>query len=49
MLNKLSSLYITGLDVLDNLDEIKICTKYKIGDQIIDGILPTSIEEFGKL
>lgn len=45
----MSSLYITELDVLDNLDEIKICRKYKLGDQELDGALPTIIDDFGKL
>jgi adenylosuccinate synthase len=47
MLNKLSSLFITGLDVLDDLEEIKVCSKYKIGETIVDGILPPLINEFG--
>lgn len=49
MLNKLSSLYITELDVLDNIEEIKICKKYKSGENIVDGVLPALIDDFGKL
>lgn len=48
MLNKLSSLYVTGLDVLDNLDKVKICTKYKIGNEETSGVIPTLIDDFGK-
>jgi adenylosuccinate synthase len=49
MLNHLSSIYLTGLDLLDELDEIKICKKYKIGETEVEGIHPTLIEDFGKL
>ncbi len=48
MLNRLSSLFVTELDVLDDLDEIKICHRYKQGDQITDGVLPPLISEFEK-
>ena len=34
-INGLSSLAITKLDVLDTLDEIKICTGYRYGDRIL--------------
>ena len=34
-INGLSSLAITKLDVLDTLEEIKICTGYKYGDRIL--------------
>ena len=49
MLNQLSSIYLTGLDLLDELDEIKICKKYKIGESEIEGIHPTLIDDFAKL
>ena len=49
MLNYLSSIYLTQLDVLDELDEIKICQKYKIDDQEVEGIHPTMINDFEKL
>ena len=45
----MSSLYLTGLDLLDNLDKIKICTKYRRGEEEIEGIVPTLIDDFGKL
>lgn len=40
-------LAITLLDVLSVVDEIKICIKYKLNDQIIDYV-PASIEEYKK-
>lgn len=49
MLNHLSSVYLTDLDVLDDLDEIKFVKKYKIGDQEVEGIHPTLINDFEKL
>lgn len=49
MLNHLSAIYLTGLDILDELDEIKICRKYKIGESEIEGIHPTLIDDFAKL
>ena len=48
-LNKVSSLYLTGLDALDELDKIKLCKTYKRGDEIVEGTIPTIIDEFGKL
>lgn len=51
--NKLSSLFVTHLDLLDDLDEIKICTGYTIGEgekmQHFSGSLPATIKEFGKM
>lgn len=35
-LNSLTSLAITKLDVLDDLDEIKICTGYKVNETLIN-------------
>ena len=49
MLNRVSSLFVTGLDVLDGISEIKMCTKYKLGDKEVDGVLPATIDDFGKL
>ena len=40
---------MTELDVLDELDEIKMCTKYNLGNEEYTGILPTLIDDFGKL
>lgn len=58
-LNSISSLFVTHLDLLDELDEIKVCTAYtqKIPPtedgkeatiERIKGRLPASIHEFGK-
>eukprot|EP00347_Sterkiella_histriomuscorum_P010095 403338695 len=49
MLNHLSSIYLTGLDLFDELDEIKICKGYKIGETEVEGIHPTLIDDFAKL
>lgn len=49
LLNRLSSLFLTELDVLDDLEEIKVCKKYKLGDEIVDGVLPPLISDFGKM
>lgn len=60
MLNQLSSLYLTDLDVLDELDDIKICKSYKYtkpglkeGDASteveVEGIHPTIINDFENL
>jgi adenylosuccinate synthase len=59
LLNHLSSLYLTDLDVLDELDEIKICKKYKIAvgqnedgskkEIEVEGIHPTIINDFENL
>jgi len=46
-INYLSSLYLTGLDVLDDLDKIKICTQYKLKGEIVEG-MPSLIDEFGE-
>ncbi len=35
MVNGVDYLAITKLDVLDDLDEIKICTAYKVGDKVM--------------
>lgn len=43
--NGMTSICLTKLDVLDTLDEIKVCTKYKIGDQIVDNF-PMDLDDF---
>ncbi|MCP3961662.1 MAG: adenylosuccinate synthase [bacterium] len=35
MLNGTNALALTKLDVLDDLDEIKVCTGYRLGDELI--------------
>lgn len=49
IINNLSSLYITGLDVFDELDEIKICQKYKSGDVVVEYGFPALIDDLSKL
>ncbi|PPE67649.1 adenylosuccinate synthase [Caldimonas caldifontis] len=44
LINGLSGLCITKLDVLDGLDEIKICVGYELGGQRID-ILPLDADD----
>jgi adenylosuccinate synthase len=46
-INSIDSLAITKLDVLDNLDEIKVCVKYKIGTKTFDEI-PYNIKDLEK-
>jgi adenylosuccinate synthase len=36
-INGYDLLNLTKLDVLDSLDEIKVATKYKLGDQELEG------------
>lgn len=60
MLNKLSSIYLTNLDALDELEDIKICKRYKIEGTVnedgtkqpdfeVEGIHPTIIGELERL
>jgi len=44
IINGISGLCITKLDVLDGLPEILICTGYKLGGQIVD-VLPLDADE----
>jgi len=48
MLNDYSSLNITKLDILDDLDEIKIGVEYRIKGKKID-YMPAQIEELGQV
>lgn len=45
--NSLTSLCITKLDVLDGLEELKICVAYKCGDTQYD-VPPTDIDTYSK-
>ena len=40
VINNLDSLVITKLDVLDSLEEIKICTGYRYKGQLLDSFPP---------
>ncbi len=44
IINGISGLCITKLDVLDGLPEIRICTGYKLGDRLLD-VLPLDADE----
>jgi adenylosuccinate synthase len=44
IINGISGLCITKLDVLDGLDEIKICVGYKLGARSLD-VLPLDADE----
>lgn len=49
-MNKLSSVFLTHLDLLDDLDEIKVCTSYKSASgEVTKGRIPATIKEFGTL
>lgn len=48
MINNLSSINLTKLDVLTGLEEIKIGVNYKINGDVIDYI-PSTIEELAKV
>lgn len=47
--NMLSSIFLTHLDLLDDLDEIKVCTGYTTESGQIKNRLPTTIRELGQL
>jgi len=48
MINDYTSINITKLDVLDDLDEIKIGARYTLNGKVID-YMPSVIEEFAKV
>ncbi|EGR29579.1 hypothetical protein IMG5_152900 [Ichthyophthirius multifiliis] len=48
MINKFSSINITKLDVLDQMDQIKIATKYLIDGKEI-GYMPSTIDELSQV
>jgi adenylosuccinate synthase len=48
MLSGVTQLAITKLDVLNDLEKIKICTKYKLGNKEID-YFPANIEQVKKV
>jgi adenylosuccinate synthase len=49
-INKLSSIFLTHLDLLDDLDEIKICTGYRWPDgSVTRSRLPATIREFSQV
>lgn len=40
MVNNLSSIAVTKLDILSGIEKIKICTSYKIGESIYENVTP---------
>lgn len=48
MINDYTSINITKLDVLDDLDEIQIGARYKLNGKVID-YMPSVIEEYAKV
>lgn len=47
-ISDIDSIALTKLDVLDDLDEIKICTAYRIDGEILLS-MPQTLEEWGKV
>lgn len=46
--NGITNLALTKLDVLSGFEEVKVCTRYRLGDQEIDSF-PVSAETLGKV
>ncbi len=44
-INGFTHLAMTKLDVLDHFDTIKICTRYQVGDEIIDYVPETALQD----
>lgn len=47
-INGFTGIAVTKLDVLDNFTTLKICTGYKVGDEIIDYLPETSLQEIAE-
>lgn len=47
-LNGFSEIAVTKLDVLDTFKTVKICTGYKLGEQIIDYVPETSLQDIAE-
>lgn len=48
LINGCTSINLTKLDVLSGLKELKICTSYKFGEEVLQGEIPPGIEDFEK-
>lgn len=49
-INKLSSIFLTHVDLLDHLEEIKVCTGYRgLDGTVTQGRMPATIKEFSTL
>jgi adenylosuccinate synthase len=47
-LNGVSGFCVTKLDVLDGFDEIRVCTAYRLGDEVLDAP-PLDVEDWARL
>ncbi len=47
-INGFTHIAITKLDVLDHFETIKICTRYKVGDEVIDFVPETALQEIAE-
>ena len=47
-INGFTHIAVTKLDVLDHFEKIKICTAYKVGDETIDYIPETALQEIAE-
>ncbi|MCW8871574.1 MAG: adenylosuccinate synthase [Xanthomonadales bacterium] len=47
-LNGVSGFCVTKLDVLDGFDEIRICTAYRLGDEVLDAP-PLDVQDWARL
>ena len=47
-LNGVSGFCVTKLDVLDGFDEIRICTAYRLGDEVLDSP-PLDVQDWARL
>ena len=48
-INSLSGLALMKIDVLDGMDELKICTKYQLADGTISDLPPLAAYEYAKV
>jgi len=44
-LNGFTGVAVTKLDVLDNFDTLKLCVAYRVGDEVLDYVPDTAIQE----
>lgn len=44
-LNGFTGIAVTKLDILDNFERLKICTGYRLGDEVLDHVPDTAIQE----
>ncbi len=47
-INGFTHIAVTKLDVLDHFDTIKICTGYKVGDEVIDYVPETALQDIAE-